>query len=85
MAKVTPHQFPRKRAATTATQAHEVLRKKAMISAIEAAKILGVSVPTARAALQNLQKLGIVEDRSGRGMERLYVQTKLISLLGEGA
>lgn len=74
-----------KRAASTATQAHEVLRKKAMISAIEAAKILGVSVPTARAALQNLQKLGIVEDRSGRGKERLYVHTKLISLLGEGA
>lgn len=74
-----------KRAAISATQAHEVLRKKAMISAIEAAKVLGVTVPTARAALQNLKKLGIVKDLSGKGKERLYVYTELITLLEQGA
>jgi Fic family protein len=74
-----------KRAAITATQAHEVVRKKAMISAIEAAKVLGVSVPTARAALQNLHKLGIVKDVSGKGKERLYVYTELLMLLEQGA
>ena len=74
-----------KRAATSAAQAHEVLRSKAIVSAIEAAKILGASVPTARAALQNLQKLGIVRDLRGRGKERLYVYTRLITLLEQGA
>ncbi len=74
-----------KRAAISATQAHEVLRKKAMISAIDAAKVLDVSVPTARAALQNLKKLGIVKDLSGKGKERLYVYTELIALLEQGA
>ena len=74
-----------KRAAISATKAHEVLRKRAMISAIEAAKVLGVTVPTARAALQNLKKLGIVKDLSGKGKERLYVYTELITLLEQGA
>jgi Fic family protein len=74
-----------RRAAVSAGQAHQVLRKRALVSAIETAKILGVSVPTARAALRNLQQLGIVEERSGKGKERLYVYTKLITLLERGA
>ena len=73
-----------KRAAMSATQAHGLLRKQAMISAIEAAKALGVSVPTARASLQNLKKLGIVKDLSGKGKERLYVYTELLMLLEHG-
>jgi ribosomal protein S25 len=56
-----------------------------MISAIEAAKVLNLSVPTARNALQNLRKLGIVKDISGRGKERIYVYTKLVTLLEQGA
>jgi Fic family protein len=74
-----------KRAAISAGEAHEVLRKRAIISAIDTANIIGVSVPTARAALRNLQKLGIVEDMNGKGKERLYVYTGLISLLEQGA
>jgi Fic family protein len=74
-----------KRAAASATQAHEVLRKKAMTTAIEAAQVLGVSVPTARAALQNLHKLGMVKVLSGKGKERLYVYTELLVLLERGA
>jgi Fic family protein len=74
-----------KRAAISATEAYEILRKRAMISAIEAAKILDLSVPTARNALQNLQKLGIVKDISGRGKERIYVYTELVTLLEQGA
>jgi Fic family protein len=74
-----------KRAAISATEVHEILRKQAMISAIEAAKILEVTIPTARNALQNLQKLGIVKDISGRGKERIYVYTELVTLLERGA
>lgn len=73
-----------KRAAISATEVHEILRKRAMISAIEASKMLDLSVPTARHALQNLQKLGIVKDISGRGKERIYVYTELVTLLEQG-
>lgn len=73
-----------KRAAISATEVHKILRKRAMISAIEASKILDLSVPTARSALQNLQKLGIVKDISGRGKERIYVYTELVTLLEQG-
>lgn len=74
-----------KRAALSATRVHEILRQKAMTSAKDVAKSLTCSVPTARLALQNLQKLGVVKDMRGRGKERLYVYTKLIVLLEKGA
>jgi len=74
-----------KRAAISAGQVHDLLRRKAMISAIDAAKALDVSVPTARTALNNLKKLDIVRDVSGKGKERLYIYSKLIALLEQGA
>lgn len=74
-----------KRAAHSAWQVHECLRNKAMISAIDTAKALEVSVPTARTALNNLKELGIVKDVSGKGKERLYIYSDLINLLEQGA
>ena len=74
-----------KRAAISAGQVHDLLRRKAMISAIDAAKALEVSVPTARTALNNLKELGIVKDVSGKGKERLYIYSELIALLEQGA
>lgn len=73
-----------KRAAISANQVHNLLRCKAMISAIDAAKELKVSIPTARTALSNLKELGIVKDVSGKGKERLYIYSELISLLEQG-
>lgn len=70
-----------KRAGRSADKVYELLRKKAFISAISAASMLEVSVPTARTALNNLKRLGIVKDRSGSGKERLYVYENLINLL----
>lgn len=74
-----------KRAAHSAAQVHEYLRRRAMISATDAAKVLAVSVPTARAALNKLKELGIVRDVSGKGKERLYIYSELITLLEQGA
>jgi len=74
-----------KRAAISAGQVHDLLRRKAMISAIDAAKALDVSVPTARTALNNLKALGVVQDISGKGKERLYLYNELIALLEQGA
>jgi ribosomal protein S25 len=49
------------------------------------AKTLGVSVPTARAALNNLKGLNIVKEVSGSGKERLYIYSALIDILEQGA
>jgi len=74
-----------KRAGISAGQVHDVLRRKAMISAIDAASKVGVSVPTARAALNNLKSLNIVSDVKGHGKERLYIYSELIALLDQRA
>lgn len=73
-----------KRAGITARQAHERLQKVALSNAINMAAALEVSVPTARAALNNLKELGIVKDIAGTGKERLFVYVGLIELLEQG-
>lgn len=73
-----------KRAGISARQVHDLLRGKAIISAIAAAKALDMTVPTARTALNNLKELGIVHDISGKGKERLYIYTGLVDLLEKG-
>ena len=74
-----------KRAGISARQVHGLLRGKALISAIDAAKALEITVPTARAALNNLKELGIVRDISGNGKERLYIYASLVDILEKGA
>jgi Fic family protein len=73
-----------KRAGISARQVHEFIRRKAITSATEAAKALAITVPTARAALNNLKELGIVRDVSGKGKERLYIYGGLIDILEKG-
>ena len=73
-----------KRAGIRARSAQEVLRKKAIISALDAAKQMNTTIQTSRAALKDLTELGIAHEISGRGKERLYVYTQLIKILDEG-
>ncbi len=73
-----------KRAGISARQVHDILRRKAFVSAIDAAKTLEMTVPTARTALNNLKKIGIVRDISGKGKERLYIYTGLLDILEKG-
>ena len=60
------------------------MRSKAIVSAIDAARALDITVPTARAALNNLKDLGIVRDISGKGKERLYLYGGLVEILEKG-
>ena len=70
-----------KRAGISAGQVHEILQQKAVVNATNAAEQLGVSVPTARTALNNLKDLAIVQDISGSGKERMYSYIRLDELL----
>jgi Fic family protein len=73
-----------KRAGITANVVYELLCRKAIINATEAAKKLEISIPTARAALNNLAKLKIAKEIKGKGKERIYIYEKLILLLDKG-
>jgi Fic family protein len=73
-----------KRAGISARQVHDFLRRRAITSATETAKALAITIPTARAALNNLKELGIVREISGKGKERLYVYGGLIDILEKG-
>ncbi|MDA3799204.1 MAG: Fic family protein [Kiritimatiellae bacterium] len=73
-----------KKARTSAHKVHEILQQKAILNANNVAKIVGVSTPTARAALNNLKALGIVKDINGSGKQRIYIYKKLIDLLETG-
>ncbi len=73
-----------KRAGIRARAAHTLLRHKAIISSMNAAQQMGVTIQTARAALIDLKGLGIVHDIAGEGKERLYVYTQLIEILEKG-
>ncbi len=72
------------RSSASAQKAHNFLQKKAIVSAQSTTEILGVSTPTARAALNNLKELGVVKDISGTGKERLFIYSDLVDLLEKG-
>ena len=74
-----------KRAGINARKVHGLLRARAIISSIEAAKSLNLTAPTARAALTNLKELGVVSEIAGKGKERLYLYSNLVEILQKGA
>jgi len=73
-----------KRAGITASRVHDLLRSKAVLNAADAAALLRISLPTARAALHNLKDLHIVRNIAGKGRERIYIYTALMELLEKG-
>ena len=73
-----------KRASSSAQQVYELLCQKAILNATNTAKILNISVPTARKALNHLKDLGMIEATKGSGKERLYIYKNLIVLLEKG-
>ena len=69
-----------KRARLSAHPIHKLLQKRAIVSATRAAKVLNMSTPTARAALNNLKDMNIVKVKSV-GKEQFYIYKDLINLL----
>ena len=73
-----------KRAESSAHLLHHYLSGKAMATVPEAAEKLGITAPTARAALNHLVALGIINEVSGRERRKLYVYQALIDVLEMG-
>jgi Fic family protein len=72
------------RAAGSALQVYEVLRRRIVVSIPGVAKEAGVTWPTAKAALERLRTLKIVAESTGRRRDRLYTYTQQLEILNRG-
>lgn len=72
------------RAAGSALQVYDVLRRRIVVSIPGVAREAGVTWPTAKAALERLRELGIVAESTGRRRDRLYTYTRQLEILNRG-
>ncbi len=72
------------KAAGSALRVHRLLQTQPIISVATASKELSLSPPTTTAALGHLQKLGIVNETTGRNYGRLYAYAEYLKILNEG-
>lgn len=69
----------------SALQIYELLRTKPYITASTAAKETELTIPTVNAAFEQLQKLKIVTEVTGKKRDRVYSYKAYLDLLNEGA
>lgn len=72
------------RAAGSALEVYEVLRRRIVVSIPGVAKEAGITWPTAKAALERLRALKIVAESTGRRRDRLYTYTRQLEILNRG-
>jgi len=72
------------RPAASALRLHHLLERHPLISISVAATKLRLSLPTVGAAMEHLQKLGIVKETTGRQRDRLFGYTRYLRILEEG-
>ena len=73
-----------KRATSSTFRAHQLMRAKPLLSIPQAAKILGLTVPTVTQSLDVLQQLGIVREITGRKRGRLFGYSGYLDILNQG-
>lgn len=72
------------RAAGTALRLHYLMRRQPLLSISSAASVLGVTFPTATAAVRNLEQLGILQEVSSYGRSRIFAYDTYLEILNEG-
>lgn len=72
------------RAAGSALQVHQYLEKKPLSAIPEIVRNLGLSTPTVTAALQNLERVGIVREVTGRQRGRIFEYDAYLKILERG-
>ncbi len=70
--------------AGSALQVYKYLEKKPLAVIPEIVRAAGISTPTVTAALQNLQRLGIVRETTGRQRGRVFVYDAYLNILQRG-
>ena len=72
------------RKAGSALRIHQALQSRPIVSAAFLAKVTKMSPPTVSAALGSLQKVGIINEVTGRKRKRIYAYTSYLSLMNKG-
>ena len=72
------------RSASTTLRLHSEMKQTPMISVGGAARKLNMSQPTIQKALDNLVKLGIVKEVTGKRRNRMYLYHRYLHILSEG-
>jgi cell filamentation protein, protein adenylyltransferase len=72
------------RAAPSAIRVYEQLKRRIVISPTQVAGDLGITWPTAAAAISRLEDLGIAAEITGKKRDRLYRYSEQLRLLDEG-
>ena len=71
------------RSAGNALRVHSLLQRKPVISVPAAADELNLTAPTIRSAIDNLQKIGLVRETTGKMRDRLFVYSRYLDILQE--
>jgi len=72
------------RSSPAALKVFDLLKQKIVISPTSAAELSGLTWPTTLSALERMQKLGIVNEVTGKKRDRLFVYTKQLAILDGG-
>jgi Fic family protein len=72
------------RPAASALRVHQLLQQKPIIGIPDAAKKLGISVPTTTKSVQHLEELGIVREVTGKQRGRAFAYSGYLEILSRG-
>lgn len=72
------------RARFSCEQALEYMKKLPQVTVVLLASKLGMTTPTLRSALNRMVELGILEEKSGKQRDKIYVYWKYLNILDEG-
>lgn len=72
------------RPTSSSIRLHQLLQRRALISAPWAARELAVSPPTATSAIGRLERLGIISEITGRKWGRMFAYKQYLNILEEG-
>lgn len=73
-----------KKAAASALRVHQLMQARPLLLIPQAAKTLGLTVPTVTQSLEHLQKLGIAKEITGKKRGRIFVYTEYLNILNQG-
>jgi Fic family protein len=72
------------RAAGTLLRLHHLMRRRPLLTISGAVTDLGLSHPTVSSGVRTLEQLGIVNEVTGRGRDRIYAYEEYLAILNEG-
>lgn len=72
------------RPAASALRIHQLFQQRPIIGIPDAARKLGISVPTVAKSVQHLEHLGIVREFTGRQYNRRFIYSEYMNILSRG-